>query len=78
MTRGHQRDRRKHGFQGRIWVSREGRGSVSSAASRRLMEIEKNHQLFMTTEKPNAAGLSFLPIHIKESQNVKIRGNKVR
>jgi hypothetical protein len=25
-----------------------------------------------------AAGLSFLPIHIKKSQNVKIQGNKVR
>jgi hypothetical protein len=24
------------------------------------------------------AGLSFLPIHIKKSQNVKIQGNKVR
>ena len=61
-------------------VSREGRGSVSSVASciLRAGVDRKKSATLQDYREDKAAGLSFLTVHMKKSQNVKIQGNKMR
>jgi hypothetical protein len=64
MTKGHQRERRSRGFQGR-----EEECKFSSVAGGE----RKNSSTLRDYREAKAAGLSFLPIHIKSCKMLKFK-----